>query len=50
MAQAREVVHDVLGYTASVESGFSIDIIGYDLVFCRVDVRSVSATALMQMC
>jgi hypothetical protein len=50
MARAREVVHDVLGYTASVDSGFSIDIIGYDLVFCRTDVRSVSATALMQMC
>ncbi len=45
----RTIVFDVLGYTASVDSGFSIDILGYDLVFCRVDVRSVAATALCQM-
>ncbi len=49
MKQARETVFDVLGYTASVDSGISIDIIGYDLVFCRAELRSVSATALMQM-
>ncbi len=46
---ARTQVFDVLGYTGSVDSGFSIDIVGYDLVIFRVDVRSVHAITLCQM-
>ncbi len=49
MLEARTQVFDVLGYTASVDSGVSIDILGYDLVICRVDVRSVHSITLCQM-
>jgi hypothetical protein len=47
---AESKIYDGLLFTASIDCGVSIDILGYALVFFRYNSRSIDADVVMQMC
>ena len=49
VALAQTTIFDALLFTASMDCGVSIEVLGYDLVICRLSSRSVDADVTMQM-